>query len=158
MTQLVCFEKADLKIDAEIKVASFLVLKMKIKGDVRHLKIPRVKKKPSRKHDLWKHTCFEAFIRPKDQSFYWEINCSPSGDWNVYRFEAYREGMRPVRQVRLVRQVGTKTTFDFSNVPDFPKKMSEANFNLAAILENKNGTKTHWALKHLAQKPDFHLF
>ena len=42
---------------------------------------------------LWKHTCFEAFVAAADAPGYHEFNFSPSLDWAVYRFSAYREGM-----------------------------------------------------------------
>src|SRR5258708_12279031 len=42
---------------------------------------------------LWKHTCFEAFAAPADAPGYHEFNFSPSLDWAIYRFSAYREGM-----------------------------------------------------------------
>src|SRR5580693_9474635 len=42
---------------------------------------------------LWKHTCFEAFVAPADAPGYYEFNFSPSLDWAIYRFSAYREGM-----------------------------------------------------------------
>src|SRR5579863_6076666 len=45
---------------------------------------------------LWKHTCFEAFVAAADAPGYHEFNFSPSHDWAIYRFSAYREGMAPV--------------------------------------------------------------
>jgi hypothetical protein len=42
---------------------------------------------------LWKHTCFEAFVAGADASGYHEFNFSPSHDWAIYRFSAYRERM-----------------------------------------------------------------
>ena len=44
---------------------------------------------------LWKHTCFEAFVASADAPGYHEFNFSPSCDWAIYRFSAYREGMSP---------------------------------------------------------------
>ena len=48
---------------------------------------------PGRADDLWRHTCFEAFVGGEGGG-YWEFNLSPSGQWASYRFDAYREGMR----------------------------------------------------------------
>src|ERR1700756_60544 len=45
---------------------------------------------------LWKSTCFEAFVATADEPGYLEFNFSPSLDWAIYRFNAYREGMSPV--------------------------------------------------------------
>ncbi|NEQ19514.1 MAG: DOMON-like domain-containing protein [Microcoleus sp. SIO2G3] len=49
---------------------------------------------PARKHELWKDTCFEFFVGIKNSDQYWEFNLSPAGDWNIYRFDAYRQGMQ----------------------------------------------------------------
>jgi hypothetical protein len=50
---------------------------------------------------LWKHTCFEAFVAAADAPGYHEFNFSPSLDWAIYRFSAYREGMSPAEMVKL---------------------------------------------------------
>src|SRR6266481_8480100 len=46
---------------------------------------------------LWEHTCFEAFVAVGDAPGYHEFNFSPSLDWAIYRFSAYREGMSPAK-------------------------------------------------------------
>src|SRR5262245_47150312 len=48
---------------------------------------------------LWESTCFEAFLARAGSPEYWEVNLSPSGDWNVYRFDSERTGMRPELRV-----------------------------------------------------------
>ena len=45
-----------------------------------------------RTDELWRTTCFEAFVRT--DGGYVEYNLSPSGAWAAYRFDGYREGMR----------------------------------------------------------------
>ncbi len=47
-----------------------------------------------RKNKLWEESCFELFLADKIAPSYWEFNLSPSGCWNVYRYEAYRKGMK----------------------------------------------------------------
>ena len=56
---------------------------------------------------LWRHTCFEAFIAVEGQPAYHEFNFAPSGEWTVYAFSGYRDGgplademMRPHIAVR----------------------------------------------------------
>ncbi len=46
-----------------------------------------------RADELWRHTCFEAFLKTPGESGYRELNFSPSGEWAAYRFDAYRAGM-----------------------------------------------------------------
>jgi len=49
----------------------------------------------ARKDELWHHTCFEAFLGLPGSDAYWELNVSPDGDWNLYRFSGYRSGGEP---------------------------------------------------------------
>ncbi len=51
---------------------------------------------PGRADDLWRHSCFEAFVQADDG--YVEYNLSPSGQWATYRFDDYRRGMRAADQ------------------------------------------------------------
>jgi len=55
---------------------------------------------PARADGLWKTTCFELFLLDPDDGSYLEFNFSPSGQWAAYRFDSYREGMRPLEVQR----------------------------------------------------------
>ena len=50
---------------------------------------------------LWEHTCLEVFFGGPDSGAYGELNMSHSGDWNVYGFTAYRDGMRALAACRF---------------------------------------------------------
>ena len=52
--------------------------------------------RPQRTDELWKHSCFELFVRPDRGSGYYEFNFSPSGEWAAYRFSDYRAGMNAI--------------------------------------------------------------
>src|ERR1700674_5692838 len=71
-----------------------LVFRFSLDADMSRVRIP-----PSgaggRADALWKHTCFEAFVAPADGPGYHEFNFSPTLNWAIYRFSAYREGMSP---------------------------------------------------------------
>ena len=73
---------------------SSLCLDFLVAGATAKIDIPAPAGLPVRKESLWEETCFEMFVSSKGSSQYWEFNMSPSGHWNVYRFSAYREGMR----------------------------------------------------------------
>ncbi len=113
-----------------------------------------------RKDDLWKHTCFEAFLSEdrKDSSPYFEMNCAPSGDWNVYALDSYRQGLRPaaLSATLLVFQATTgqlhlkigMTGEDLSRIK---------HLSLAAVIEFSDSSKSYFAAKHAGTVADFHL-
>ena len=110
---------------------------------------------------LWEETCFEFFLAPMESSQYWEFNLSPSGNWNVFRFISYREGMfeeeafsslpfscekRPGKlkfdiQVKLDRIIPQKTSFKAG---------------ISAVLRSAEEVISYWALAHPGPEADFH--
>ncbi len=112
---------------------------------------------------LWKHTCFEAFVARADVPGYHEFNFSPSGDWAIYRFSAYREGVSPVQigeapQISLHRGdagFDLKATVRLESLADL-RDAPRLKVALAAVIEDENGRLSYWALRHAPGKPDFH--
>jgi hypothetical protein len=119
---------------------------------------------PDRRTDtLWKHTCFEAFVAPAEGSGYHEFNFSPSRDWAIYRFSAYREGMSPA-EVGRVPEISVRGREDgldlqsavsLSEIADL-RDARHLRIALAAVIEDQNGRLSYWALRHPPGKPDFH--
>ncbi len=70
-----------------------LTLFCELSGPLDLIKIPATADPPVRKDRLWEQTCFEFFLKVNGSVPYFEFNCSPSGCWNVYRFDDYRKGM-----------------------------------------------------------------
>jgi hypothetical protein len=112
---------------------------------------------------LWKHTCFEAFIAPADAPGYHEFNFSPSLDWAIYRFGAYREGMSPA-EIGRVPQISVRRSDDalelesavcLGNLVDL-RDARHLRIALAAVIEDENGRLSYWGLRHPPGKPDFH--
>ena len=105
---------------------------------------------------LWQHTCFEAFIRAGQGETYYEANLSPSTEWAAYRFESYRTGMTPalvdadIALRSYDRELELKAT-----IVGLPAD-EEWQIGLSAVVEEKDGTKSYWALAHPSGKPDFH--
>lgn len=113
---------------------------------------------PKRQNGLWQRTCFEAFIRVDGSTEYLELNLSPSGEWASYVFEAYRKGMTEAR-LEPVKMVSSANDFRYQlsallQLPDFAEM--PWTLNLAAVLEEKAGHKSYWALAHPPGSPDFH--
>lgn len=109
-----------------------------------------------RRDGLWQTSCFEAFIQPAGAIGYHEFNFSPSGDWASYSFDAHRAGMRdaPGQPVIERNTDGMNVTVDLSGYPDLAEAALRA--GLTAVIEEKDGTKSYWALKHPEGAPDFH--
>jgi hypothetical protein len=112
---------------------------------------------PRRADGLWRHTCFEAFLKRPEAAGYQEFNFSPSGDWAAYRFEAYREGMAlaDVDAPSCVWRIGPQGLE--LEVRIKPGGLAEdSRLGLSAVIEAKNGGLSYWALAHPPGKPDFH--
>ena len=111
---------------------------------------------PARADELWKTTCFEAFLRAARKKAYREWNFSPSGAWAAYDFKAYRKG-RSDAQVAApyVRFEDNLIWWALGATIAVPAGTEWA-LGLSAVLEEKHGGKSYWALAHGGDKPDFH--
>jgi len=115
---------------------------------------------PKRTDDLWKDSCFELFLFHKSGA-YWEINLSPSKNWNIYKFRSYRDGMQRENKINRINiktdkqenQFLLTTKINFNKILDF----EDVNLAFTAVTKDKSGEINYWALKHL-EKPDFHKF
>jgi hypothetical protein len=111
-----------------------------------------------RTDELWRTTCFEAFLKAEGESAYREWNFAPSGNWAAYEFSDYREGMESADVAEpYVRVEDNMTWWAVGATIAVP---SDAGWllGLSAVLEEKDGTKSYWALAHPnPDKPDFHL-
>jgi len=112
-----------------------------------------------RADELWRTTCFEAFMRPDDQPGYVEINLAPSEAWAAYAFEGYREGMRLAPGApRMVQSNAGGDALEVQAVFDglAPGATREWKIGLSAVVEHADGRISYWALHHAPGKPDFH--
>jgi hypothetical protein len=112
---------------------------------------------PRRADELWRTTCFEAFLRKQDADSYREWNFAPSGDWAAYDFSAYRAGMTQA-EIDAPPYVRFEDNFTWwalgATIAVAAGEPWE--LGLSAVLEERDGTKSYWALGHPAEKPDFH--
>jgi hypothetical protein len=108
--------------------------------------------------ELWRHTCFEAFVRPSADPGYYEFNFSPSTQWAAYRFDSYRSGMRVATEIDAPRieMRSTAESYTLQAALEFVGLASLLHLGLSAVLEETNGGKSYWALAHPPGKPDFH--
>jgi hypothetical protein len=138
-----------------------LQMTFRLDGDISQIRIPppgipRIGK------ELWRHTCFEAFIAVEGQRQYHEFNFAPSGEWCVYALSGYRNGgpladetMRPhiaVRRTDSRLELDAVVQLD-SLSAIHPRAVLRIGFS--AVIETSDGL-TYWALRHPGDKPDFH--
>jgi hypothetical protein len=112
---------------------------------------------PSRADELWRTTCFEAFLRETTGEGYREWNFAPSGQWAAYDFTGYREGMAEaeIGAAPYIRIEDNLTWWTLGATIAVPAD-THWELGLTAVLEEKDGTKSYWALTHAADEPDFH--
>ncbi|MBB5687237.1 DOMON-like domain-containing protein [Sphingobium boeckii] len=140
-------------VTVERNAANLLRLRYQVTGDVSGIAFPPIGE-GVRTDGLWQTTCFEAFVRTGDTEGYEELNFAPSGDWAGYHFETYREGMQ---------EAALFPSLDFNRenaILTATIQLSPAtsiwHLGLSAVIEEKSGTKSYWALAHPPGKPDFH--
>lgn len=131
-------------------------------GDLERIVLPEPALSVSRRHELWRRTCFEVFFGTTGQNAYWEGNFSPSGHWNIYRFTDYRRGMaeeqrsgRPLcRRVVIGKsRLELACSMDIHDLcPDSEVLM----IGIACVILEENGRLSYWAVDHCGARPDFH--
>ncbi len=129
-----------------------------LEADLRRLRIPAAAA-AGRADGLWAHTCFEAFVGLPDSPRYLELNFSPSGEWAAYRFDAYRAGLAPALRSapRLVLRLGEETLeLDAEVRLDGSLSSPRLRIALSAVVEDREGRLSYWALRHPPGRPDFH--
>ncbi|MGE4410508.1 MAG: DOMON-like domain-containing protein [Sphingobium sp.] len=150
-----CGAEIGLSVTVDRQKDAVLDLRYRIAGDVDALAIgmPSV---PERGHELWRTTCFEAFVAAEQGVGYCEYNLAPSGTWAAYQFDGYREGMRdadmPPPEMEMARG---EHVLDLK-VRLFLPEAGPVRLGLSAVIEERGGRISYWALAHPPGKPDFH--
>jgi hypothetical protein len=159
-----CVAAARIEVDVVRSSAGAVVLSYIVHGNIGELRLPPVVA-PARGHDLWQHTCFEAFVGAAAGAAYYELNFAPSTAWAAYRFDSYRDGMRVATEISApkieVQSASECYTFqaalNLDGLSGLPHDLGWR-LGLAAITEDTRGGKSYWALAHPPGKPDFHHF
>ena len=145
-----------------VRSATSLQVSYELSGNVDDVLLPPPpSSSPRRKDGLWQATCFEFFVAATGSPQYWEINLSPSGDWNVYAFTEYRHGMHeeaalaalPCTVHRQLESYRLALDFPLAQLiaPDQPIEVA-----ISAVLLGDNGQRGFYALTHCGSQPDFH--
>jgi hypothetical protein len=149
-------------VEAQLTPRTTLVCRYSLYGDIAHVCVPGARA-GRRADDLWKHTCFEAFVAADNIPGYFEFNFSPSLDWAAYRFADYRAGMSfaPVAQAPGLQVRRTSSQLELTATVHLVglTPLCEApvlRLALAAVIEEDDGRLSYWALQHPPGNPDFH--
>lgn len=139
-----------------------LTAHFRVSGDLSRIVIPP--RRPSRRaEDLWRHTCFEFFVRARASAGYVEVNIAPSTEWAVYALAGYRAGIRPIEvdapAIELSMEPGALAITATLPLDAFaiPATAAALEVALSAVIEAEDGKLSYWALTHPdPMRPDFH--
>ena len=123
--------------------------------------VPPATAEPRRCDELWTSTCLEFFLAEPGTGPYWEVNLSPSGDWNFYRLRGYRQGLAPEPAISALpfaveRQgdgLDLRLDMDLGALPLAGRPLELA---VTAVVELRDGEILYWALTHPGAEADFH--
>lgn len=141
-----------------LKPDGSLTLAYSIHGPIGMLRIPGPDR-PAPPDALWQTTCCELFVATGDGR-YREFNFSPSGQWAVYDFAAYRKPVEiplpcpapTLRSDRDADRLRLAATLPTAALPGGDLLTCA----LAVVVEAHDGRRGYWALTHPPGKPDFH--
>jgi hypothetical protein len=144
-----------------------LALDYTLEGDLAGVRIPDVgpTATPAGPIDgLWRHTCMEVFVSAAHSGAlpgsYLEFNLAPSCQWAAYRFSGYRAGMAPLTGIRPPH-IRLRTESDrllLSAQVQLPADLAAGGLRLGitVVVEDTQGLLSYWALRHTAERADFH--
>jgi hypothetical protein len=142
--------------------ADCLLLSYVVSGKISCIRLPSVTA-ATRSDELWRHTCFEAFVRASLAPEYYEFNFAPSTQWAAYRFSDYRSGMcvaseisaLPIEVRSSARSYTLQASLQLNCLSALPRQ-TPWRVGLSALIEDTGGRRSYWALAHPCGKPDFH--
>ena len=152
--------KAVQRIDVTLqRLDGTLQTLFRIFGDFSRLVVPEPEQ-PKRRDALWRHTCCEVFVGARDSQEYYEFNFAPSTAWAAYRFSAYRTGMATAEvsgpRVSVERFDDRLELSASVNLRECLGLKGAYRVSPTCVIEEPGNNLSYWALKHVADQPDFH--
>lgn len=146
-------------IDVEVRRLSQVTLQFRftVLGGVDSLILP-APSPPVRADNLWRTTCFEAFLAPVEAPGYRELNFSPSSRWAAYDFTARRQGMAGAALIAPPEIVVARGEGRVELTATLSLALDQEPYRLGpcAVIEEAGGHISYWALNHPGEVPDFH--
>jgi hypothetical protein len=142
--------------------ADHLLLSYAVAGNIGNIRVPAVTA-ATRGDQLWRQTCFEAFVRAPPGAGYYEFNFAPSTQWAAYRFADYRSGMRAAPEITAVpiEAQSSRDCYTLQALLELDRlsglrRDASWRLGLSVLIEDTSGRTSYWALAHPSGKPDFH--
>jgi hypothetical protein len=136
-----------------------LSLRYVVKGDIAQILLAEPAP-PERSHQLWRHSCFEIFIRMPGEAGYHEYNFAPSSHWAAYGFDDRRLGMHnlEIGHPPVIEAQRTASEFILTASLASLDLLRDASWQigLSVIIEESSGGLSFWALAHPKGAADFH--
>src|SRR5581483_4713786 len=136
-----------------------LILSYVVRGAISDILIPE-QTTSQRADGLWQHTCFEAFLGTSGTEYY-EFNFAPTTQWAAYRFSGYRNDRSlavitpPLIKVNSgTHRYSLQATLSLASWDR--EDFLSWRIGLSAVIEDRSGRMSYWALVHPEGKPDFH--
>jgi len=154
-----CTAVESITVDVTRIASDQLRLRYSVTGPLQGLLIPPAVH-ARRISNLWEHTCLEAFVAATGNPAYHELNFSPSSEWASFGFSSYRQGMHDTLDVIPVtpdvQREGNSLTLETTIA--LPPLGGAANWDIGvtAVMEERDGALSYWALAHPDGPPDFH--
>jgi hypothetical protein len=141
---------------------NLLSIEYQLRGDLTQIEILPPARLTTRQDRLWEATCFEFFIGIPSDRNYWEFNLAPTGDWNIFRLNDYRQGLRPelaFTSLQLMRDRKANLLLlvlecDLSKIIPVRQPIE---VSVTAVIKSVRGEISYWALTHCGSIADFHL-
>jgi hypothetical protein len=157
-----CVAATHVEVDVARPRPDSLILSYFVTGNISDMRVPPVAA-AVRTEELWRHTCFEAFVCASSAAGYYEFNFAPSTQWAAYRFSGYRSGMRVATEISAPRidvqsspeSYTLRASLELDRLSSLPRD-ARWRLGLSALLEETSGRQSHWALAHPPGKADFH--
>ncbi len=155
-----CARVKSIGVEVSRTNGSSIRIRCRLNANLAHIRLPRPAAQ-NRRDELWRHTCFEAFVTTPNAAQYFEFNFSPSTEWAIYRFDDYRQGMRAVTVSPPKVAVTSRCDLlildaEFDLEPHGFKTKQSLQMGSSAVIECVDGSISYWAIKHPLPNPDFH--
>jgi hypothetical protein len=156
-----CFSVTHIEVEVARPRARNLVFAYAVTGRISHLAMPPPTV-AARTDQLWRRTCFEAFVGSSADLAYYEFNFAPSTQWAAYRFDSYRTGMRVATEISTPRIAveSSRDRYILRASLELDQILLSQNtmwrLGMSAVIEEISGHRSYWALAHPPGKADFH--